>query len=111
MKDEEKLQDISTQVKPITCPQCGSTELAFVTHYKKEIILKIICLLCTFVALYAFAMHILPAIITDHSPQFISIFIIFAILAIVFWIGALIRESETHVQAICKNCGHIWLLN
>ena len=111
MKDEEKLQDISTQVKPITCPQCGSTELAFVTHYKKEIVLKIICLLCTFVALYAFAMHILPAIITDHSPQFISIFIIFAILAIVFWIGALIRESETHVQAICKNCGHIWLLN
>lgn len=111
MKDEEKTQDLPTQVKPITCPQCGSTELAFVTHYKKEIILKIICLLCTFVALYAFAMHILPAIITDHSPQFIPIFIIFSILAIVFWIGALIRESETHVQAICKNCGHIWLLN
>lgn len=111
MKNKEKMQDLPTQVKPITCPQCGSTELAFVTHYKKEIILKVICLLCTFIALYAFIMHIFPAIITDHSPQFVSVFIIFTILAIIFWIGAFIRESETHVQAICKNCGNIWLLN
>lgn len=111
MKTEKKNQELPTQVKPITCPRCGSTELAFVTHYKKEILLRVICLICAFVAFYAFVGHIFPAIITDRTPQFVPNFIIFAILALVFWIGALLRESETHVQAICKNCGNIWLLN
>ena len=114
MNEEEKMQNLPSQVKPITCPQCGSTELAFVTHHQKELLLRIACLVCTIISLFIFIANILPNAFVPSSslaPKDTVPFFIFAILAIVFWIGALIRESETHVQAVCKNCGHIWLLN
>lgn len=114
MKDEEKTQDLPTQVKPITCPRCGSTELAFVTHYKKELLLRIACLICAIISLFIFITNIAPSVFIPSSslaPKDTISFFIFAVFAIIFWIGILLRESETHVQAVCKNCGNIWLLN
>lgn len=114
MKNEKKMQNPPTQVKPISCPRCGSTELAFVTHYQKELLLRIACLICTIISLFIFIINIAPSAFIPSSslaPNDTIPFFIFAVLAIVFWIGALIRETETHVQAICKNCGYIWLLN
>lgn len=108
-------------VKPITCPICGSRELAFVTEYHKAIGLKIFlgflkaALFLTWIGVI-FSFFENPA--TGFSKELrltgnVIVPISIAILLLMAIVKGIIIsvESKTHVQSICKNCGNLWLLD
>lgn len=97
---------------PITCPNCGSREIAFVTEYHKCIVARIICAILTVLFFIIFFMNlqdVLKGITPSDGTKVITI--LSAFLSVCMLIGIFITESKTHVQAICKNCGNLWLLN
>lgn len=97
---------------PITCPYCGSREIAFVTEYHKCIGARIFFILLTAATIFIAYMNFQDSLrgITP-SEGLIALMFILAVFAIFLLIGVFVAESKTHVQAICKNCGTLWLLN
>lgn len=98
-------------LKPIICPHCGRTNLAFVTEYHKSYSARIVKFIFGFI-LILFGLDYLAALISlkggDDSVGGMLFF------AMVFFIAQGVQdyiESRTHVQGICKDCGHLWLLN
>ena len=110
------LENPNPKFKPITCPRCGSRELAFVTEYHKAIGCRVFATLLTgfLIVLFVIIFGQTFTNATNPSDDVIStVFIAFlvgGILAIVK-IAQHSIESQTHIQAICKDCGHLWLLN
>lgn len=117
---ESPEQQQNQQSKPyifpnaIRCPYCKRREnIAFVTEYHKATICKIfssliLIIICIIIGDIVFAFF--------HSPtntKITSIMLCLALSFVLFWLKIIehIIESKTHVQAICKDCGHIWLLN
>lgn len=100
-------------LKPITCPHCGSRELAFVTEYH----LSIGCRIVAAIASIVFFCCILPSLSslfnpnTNASNDSTGGLVISALVFSIAKLAQYLTESQTHVQAICKNCGHLWLLN
>ena len=93
--------------KPITCPHCRSKELAFVTEYHKAIGTRI-----AFIFIMGIALFCLFSTFGDNKIFGGIIYaVIFGLIAFIVYICVLLEESKTHVQGICKNCGHLWLLN
>ena len=100
-------------VQLIQCPCCGRSELAFVTEYHKATICKIfssliLTLICIVIGEIVFSLFTSPA-----DLKITSVLVCLALSFVLFilkMIGYII-ESKTHVQAICKSCGHLWLLN
>ncbi len=95
---------------PITCPRCGSKELAFVTEYHKCVLVKFIAniILASIVLILVFN---LSTLISQGVGQYITPVIILTALYICCQIYILAVESRTHVKAICQNCGNLWLLD
>lgn len=95
----------------IICPKCGSKEIAFVTEYHKclgarislAITATLFPLLCIF-AIVLLGFYEARGIIALLGFLF-GTGIITSIICII------VIESRTHVQAICRNCGNLWLLN
>ena len=102
-------------LKPITCPRCGSRELAFVTEYHKAIGCRIFSMILSGVLimlLVLLATQSINANPANSNAEGLGSLI--AVLAIVLAFVKIIQfstESQTHVQAICKDCGHLWLLD
>ena len=102
----------SAQFRPIKCPNCGNTELAYVPEYHKYLLLRI------FRGIFLIAAIILGSITIpqfavemDGMPPTFAPMIITAVIAGVLSIIILIKESRTHIKAICQNCGNIWLID
>ena len=100
----------------VVCPKCGSREVAFVTEYHKCIYLRIITLVLAVILIILLRFVCQKSIfdfftsgVVDGSGYFFlfSFGIVILGLIIAIWIA----ESKTHVQGICRDCGHIWLLN
>lgn len=103
-----------TEKKPIICPVCGNVHLAFVTEYHKAIFLRIIRLILTLFTLVLFCSDCYTALIKHEQSSFESLSVVLIILIIAITILScfvIAIESKTHVQAICKDCGNLWLLN
>ena len=98
------------RIQPITCPRCGSRSLAFVTEYHKEIFLKIAQMICT-VLLIVIAVSDIDYLFSEHPERLVEETIPLIIFIGLFSIARHLIESKTHVQAICKDCGNLWLLN
>ena len=107
--------------RPIMCPHCGSRSLAFVHDYHRAIFLRVIAyifLFAIFIALLTHVPNILYLTLIDFSKSS-SADVEESIIAIVipFIFYYLIKlaiygiESRTHVKSICRDCGHIWLLD
>lgn len=99
---------------PITCPKCGCSEIAFVTEYHKCLAARIIfsliaILLPAFCCAIFFTEGSIFAIARDGISTMIIIFSVIGLLVTKLLI--IIIESKTHVQAICRNCGKLWLLH
>ena len=104
-KDFE-LPDYQQQLPtPITCPRCHSRELAFVAEYHKCIKERILSLISLFF-LIIFGFQFI-----NERYEFVIYLLIAGLVFLVVQIKILFDESKTHVQGICKNCGHLWLLN
>ena len=89
--------------EPIVCPCCKSKNLAFITEYHKAIgakVLEAIFLFITIVILISSGFDF-----EEVGPIFVCF--IFATLITHLYIA--MTESKTHVQCICKDCGHTWL--
>ena len=108
--------------RPIMCPHCGSRSLSFVTEYHKAIgyrVVAFLLLLWVIVALLMNIPNILYYSLIEFSKSSLSSRIEDSILSIVipivfyFFIKFTIYviESQTHVKSICRDCGHIWLLD
>lgn len=100
--------------KPIVCPICGSVHLAFVTEYHKALTLRILRLVIALIAASVFAYNCHSIFVELKKPEFGSIFIplffLILIAVVISWFIIAI-ESKTHVKAICKECGNLWLLD
>ncbi len=93
--------------RPVVCPRCGSVHLEFVSECHKSIGLRVISVILLAVCI----MLAVASIATPDAifpPELIAVFIAFYLL---FQIAAWARESRTHVQGVCRDCGFIWLLD
>ena len=114
VKSEEKTEEGETshgKYVQITCPRCGSTQIAFVTEYHKANLAKAI--LVILLAIMAVLISIAAGYKFDGSTGVwcMAGAIILGIIAIGLLFHIFHEESKTHVQAICRDCGKLWLLN
>lgn len=95
----------------ITCPICGSKEIAFVPEYHKCILFRIIKTICL-VALIVIGLFYIPNLINNTINQTL---IILAIINFILYLGLetwiKINEEKTHIKAICRNCSNIWQID
>lgn len=95
----------------VKCPHCGSTHIEFLTEYHRCIGMRVICII--FAALFVFfIVGYLFSMPTGENREFsIAAMIVSGFFVVAFTIAIWIKESKTHVQAVCRDCGNIWLLN
>ena len=107
---QNEMRPIQTQdIGPIACPRCGSRELAFVAEYHKALFLRTVEW-CLVVLLFYIGISNIQYLFTDTEEffrGFLSLFIAYALIHL----AVFLIESKTHVQAICKDCSNLWLLN
>ena len=92
----------------VCCPVCGSRSIEFVAEYHKEIagrifMLIFLCLAATFAGFYYFNL-------AKERQILLYCAILFGFIALTILISIWKDESKTHISAICRNCGNIWLL-
>lgn len=112
--NQQELIPLKPKIQSIKCPNCGSVELAFVTEYHRAIGTKIISSILFLIAtgtLLSVLISLITKTKTEADGVFIAIIFICYIMALFCRCIAYITESKTHVQAICRDCGNIWLLN
>lgn len=109
----ENLPTSQPQIQPITCPRCGSRELAFVTEYHKTTYARLVCNIFLAIIAIVFLTVDLPNLFSNTDSGEISLITYIACGMFILFIKIYIYliESKTHVQSICKDCGNIWLLN
>ena len=116
----------------LRCPHCKGDDLAFVTEYHRADLARscrfFVRVLLVFFIL-AFLTH-LETVLAKNMVQaffalfdsntsteqvqygtFIPIIIIFGIISFSLSCYIAYVERRTHVQAICRVCGNLWLLN
>lgn len=103
---------LSQKVVLICCPVCGCRELAFVAEYRREIGLRIardIALLGVLAMLIKDFVDIFQMKASSWGDGwFVAGIITLGLLALYLHIRILITESQSHVQAICRDCGFSW---
>lgn len=107
------VSNTTTKRKALRCPVCGGIDLAFVTEYHKASGAAMMAKICkgfSIVALVAAAWDLFQQN-TENIDSYLLVAILFGIGNLIFDAIKRSTESKTHVQAICKDCGHLWLLN
>lgn len=112
----ENLPTSQPKIQPITCPHCGSRELAFITEYHKALFAKLLSAVFVAIIIFTFFVqdfeYIFIYSLTDTKYEFDgSKYIALGIALFFTKIGEYITESRTHIQVICKDCGNQWLFN
>ncbi len=101
--------------KPIVCPVCGNVHLAFVTEYHKALLLRVIRIIVALIPIALFGAEFYSVLIKHEAATFESSFIgfliFFIVAAVILSCFITAIESTTHVKAICKECGNLWLLD
>ena len=106
------------------CPHCGNPEPVYITEYHKEIFLRMFCSLLNVIMWFLFLLfigntiesfdeifNVISLIFNGKMPSELNLLLVLWLLKIFFKCIIMYRESKTHVQAICRTCGNIWLLN
>lgn len=107
-KKTPKQENVTTQIKPIICPICGNYELSFVTDYHKSIWLKLVNNIILILLFITIIINFSKIISGEIDLTIIILLVsIYTLLNIVIYL----TESKTHVKAICRQCGHIWLID
>ena len=94
--------------RPVICPKCGSKEIAIITDYHKCIWMKVItnCVIVAIIISFTFELTKLNKGEFDYTI-IVGLMIVYIALSIIIYF----TESKTHAKAICRDCGHIWLLD
>ena len=117
-QEVEKLQNVR-RFEPIKCPVCGSTHLAFTEELRTSLGHLIIPAL---IAVYFFAlimqfsskeafMNLSETLSRIFSGGFMAFTVIMLILIAVVKLNIWNTERKSHAKAICRDCGHLWLLD
>lgn len=93
---------------PILCPHCKSDNLAFVSAIRKAHRLRFLQLLAI-AATIVFLLVYFTGDLSDTGSLVVAAF--FGIFALILQLIISYNESRTHVECICKDCGHTWLHN
>lgn len=113
-----KLENPQKKYNPIACPHCRSQNLAFVAEYHKELGLRgfesFLQIFLWFIIIIGIAQNILPSLPNfefdlEELWPFIIASIILYIAKKIIQHRIIVAESKTHIQSICKDCGHFWL--
>ena len=109
---------LKKQLNPIICPICGSEELAFVPEYHKSVGYRIACVISLLFCLISAGMIIKDLLSTTNveiqEANMLTNIFLFAfgvVFFLVFYIVIIAIEHRTHIKAICRDCGYIWLLD
>ena len=92
----------------LRCPHCKSDDLAFVTEYHQANALRFFEMLCIAILIFTVISN-LPDLSKINSM--LSVLLLTSISWLIFHAARCFVESKTHVQAICRVCGELWLLN
>ena len=116
----------------LRCPHCHCDDLAFVTEYHKADLarfLRFLVRVALFFFICLFLLHIATILGKNTTQTFFSLFssnviteqiqfgsyvpfiIIFGLISFLLSSYITYTERRTHVQAICRVCGELWLLN
>ena len=95
----------------LRCPHCGSTHIEFVTEYHKCIWLRLICSALLTITAILFLSYLASTIIGKDTDGELLLIIFIGISYLLVQAAVFYTESKTHVQGVCRACGHIWLLN
>ena len=119
--EQKTIRENLTNYKPIFCAQCKSKNIAIITEYHKEHLLRTINIIIKYILLL-FVIVSIPDIISDiiairNSPADRTpdlqvpyrLFVAIAIIYVILKLAINARESKTHIQCICKDCGKTWL--
>ena len=100
--------------KPITCPKCGGACLSFVTEYHQANLMRFIhSIIKVFFFIYLFMFineNLMRLVGTGEKPNPSPVIVLFVLTEFAKLIVNYI-ESKTHPQAICRDCGNVWLLD
>ena len=137
-KEENKITQ-EEQYKPIICPHCKGSNLAFITEYHKSIgfrIVEIIALVILIITSISFITSQISIISTENTQTVtqelneylgatppvctksdndedngLFLLVFFCLTWISAHAARLYIESKTNIQCICKDCGKTWLYN
>ena len=95
----------------ITCPRCGSTHIAFVTEYHKANLAKLFLVILLSVMAILISVAAANKFADGTGAGCTIVAAILGVISLGLLFHIFFEESKTHVQAICRNCGKLWLLN
>lgn len=106
---------MSENFTPIKCPVCGSMNLAFTEEIRSSLgrIVNII-LTIGFVVFFLLTINVGGNIIENLSSSLRNITIGVIIYLLCYFIVQIIicnTERRSHCKAICRDCGHLWLID
>lgn len=119
MENEADNKDMHTAHEPIVCPVCGSKNLAF-TEERRVSLGRLVRI--GLVAIYILVIFLqLPSESTflSFATSLSEIFNEGVLIFTAFWIIAFCAtclivwntERKSHAKGICRDCGHLWLLD
>lgn len=92
----------------LRCPHCKGDDLSFVTEYHRANALRFFEMLCIAILIFTVVSNL-----SDLSKinSRMGVLLITIISWFIFYAARCFVESKTHVQAICRTCGNMWLLD
>ncbi len=100
---------------PVHCPRCKSRSVKFLAEYHKCLWLRILTPLFFFIAccflfygMVESLFFVLSGQENDEAGKYI-LGCIFGIISFIFYSIRIYRESKTHVQCVCPDCGKVWI--
>ena len=110
------IEEERSKIHPITCPNCGSKQLAFVTEYHKSIVFRLVFLIAIFALIISFCgdcgkfLEYLFIKNTYNENCFEVVeYIVYICIASIAKLIQYIIESKTNVKGICRDCGALFL--
>lgn len=111
-RQDNEREELTTVGHPICCPNCMSKNISFVAEYHKYLGLRIACYILFGILAALIYGHIWDFVKNQKSdPLHITASICCTILIIIFEIIIAAGEQRTHIKAICRDCGKIWLID
>ena len=114
--DTEELQRQNTapqgRFMPVHCPRCKSRNVKFLTEYHKCLWLRFFSGLFLIAAVTLCFLGIAASLSTKKSsgtPAEYEFGALCAVASLVFYTIRLYRESKTHIQCVCPDCGAVWI--